>query len=117
MKIDFLCPCPCDLCKNNEPKKIIKWKHTPSCYLGEWIDDEGYVTCKNDAFRFFVLDCTFDCKNEVNCSSIFIKNHYIFSDYLIVLSSLSTIKGIKEDFLLDILKRIKQRARKIGLIK
>jgi len=30
--------------------------------------------------------------------------------------SLNTIEGIKEDFLLDILKRIKQRARKIGLI-
>jgi len=42
MKIDFLCPCPCSLCINYAPKKIIKRKQTPSCYLGEWID-EGYI--------------------------------------------------------------------------
>ena len=118
-KIDFICPCPnrhCNHCEIYSPNKVIKWKHTLNCDLGEWLDKYGNIICKNCGFSFFILDSTLDCKNGLNDKSNRIPDY----DKLVsIIGALISNPGVDESdilFLMSVSERIKQKAKELELI-
>jgi hypothetical protein len=64
--IIFESPCPDINCENDNPYRIIKWRHAPCYNSTEVLDRNGNIICTKCLERFFILDAYFSCGNLHN---------------------------------------------------
>jgi hypothetical protein len=64
--IIFESPCPVINCENDNPNRIIRWRHAPCYNSTEFLDKNGNIICNKCFANFFILDAYFSCGDSHN---------------------------------------------------
>ena len=113
-KIEFLSPCPGRGC-SSPASKVYRWVHA-NCdgTMGEWLDNQANIICKDCGRNFFILDASFACEYH--------ENDYREAGYTELTNAISVLISNPEvnesdlQFLMLVSQRIKARAREKGII-